>query len=193
MKDVLKSASVALVLGLLLSTAARTWSASDRADPSSEQSKPLILERDEGERRVRRIQGGTPFILKVDAKNGGSHHFVLATEDVPPGNIIHKHIHPHADEILILQTGTAKVWLGNEVKVAHAGGIVFIPANTLISVQNIGSDSISLIFIFSEVGFEDYLRAVSVPEGQPVPPLTTAEREVIRKAYGHDVVFEDIR
>ena len=55
--------------------------------------KPLILEKNEGERRAwRPIEGATgwnaqpgPFIFKVDRHNGGSSHLVFITEDVPPG------------------------------------------------------------------------------------------------------------
>jgi hypothetical protein len=50
-------------------------------------STPLILEKDEGERRVVRGWPGHPdpgesFILKVDPKNGGSQHLVLFTADI---------------------------------------------------------------------------------------------------------------
>jgi quercetin dioxygenase-like cupin family protein len=94
---------------------------------------PLILEKNEGERRVWRGWPGHPdpgptFLLKVDAKNGGSSHFVLGTEDLPPGETIPTHRHPGSDEILFLQTGTARVHLGDSVREVHAGAIVFIPA-----------------------------------------------------------------
>src|ERR1700741_4371856 len=59
------------------------------------QSKPtpLILEKNEGERRVwRPVEGleGQPslFILKVDPHNGGSSHLVFGTEDLQPGGQI---------------------------------------------------------------------------------------------------------
>src|SRR5260370_11244315 len=51
---------------------------------------PLILEKNEGERRVVRGWPGHPdpgetFILKVDPKNGGSSPLVLLTADLAPG------------------------------------------------------------------------------------------------------------
>src|SRR5271163_2642257 len=60
---------------------------------------PLILEKNEGERRVwRPIEGleeqPGPFILKVDRRNGGSSHLVFGTEDLPPGGKIERHRHP---------------------------------------------------------------------------------------------------
>ena len=71
---------------------------------------PLILEKNEGERRVwRPIEGlegqPSPFTLKVDPHNGGSSHLVFGTEDLPPGEKIETHRHPGSDEILFLQNG----------------------------------------------------------------------------------------
>src|SRR5277367_133843 len=76
-------------------------------------STPLILEKEEGERRVVRGWPGHPdpgeaFVLKVDPKNGGSPHLVFFTADLAPGGAIHAHRHPGADEILFLQSGTAR-------------------------------------------------------------------------------------
>src|SRR5579871_4209852 len=89
------------------------------------QATPLILEKDEGERRVVRGWPGHPdpgetFVLKVDPKNGGSSHLVFFTAEVPPGGAIDTHRHPGADEILFLQTGSARVHLGDAVRDVHA-------------------------------------------------------------------------
>src|ERR1700676_3447559 len=106
---------------------------------------PLVLEKDEGERRVGRGWPGHPdpgetFILKVDPKNGGSSHLILMTAELAPGGEIVAHRHPAADEMLLLQTGTARVHLGDSVRVVHAGATVFIPAGVWISLSNIGKD-----------------------------------------------------
>src|SRR5262245_4102139 len=77
----------------------------------------LILERQEGERRIHRSAGTTTgnarFILKVDPQNGGSNHLVMFTEDLPPGAAIPRHKHPGSEEILILQSGRSRVYLGD--------------------------------------------------------------------------------
>ena len=62
----------------------------------SQGAKPLVLEKNEGEARVRRPRGSLPtptaeFILKVTPENSGSKHLVLGTEDIPPGGVIPKH------------------------------------------------------------------------------------------------------
>ena len=164
--------------------------------PNVTASTPLVLEKNEGERRVLRGWPGHPdpketFILKVDPKNGGSSHLVFMTGDLAPAGEIHAHRHPGADEILYLQTGTARVHLGNSVRDVHAGATVFIPANTWISVNNIGNEDISMVIVFSAPGFEDFMRAGSVREGEKNVPLTQAENDQIEKAHSSDVIYKE--
>lgn len=156
---------------------------------------PLILEKNEGERRVARGWPGHPdpgetLTLKVDPKNGGSSHLVFLTADLAPGKEIEAHRHPHADEILFLQTGTARVHLGDSVRVVHAGSTVFIPTGTWISVSNIGSDVINLVVVFSAPGFEDFMRDTSVREGEKNIPVSQAEEDAIEKKHSHVVIYK---
>jgi quercetin dioxygenase-like cupin family protein len=156
---------------------------------------PLILEKDEGERRVVRGWPGHPdpgetFILKVDPKNGGSSHLVLLTASIPVGKKIDTHRHPEADEILFLQTGTARVHLGDSVRLVHAGAPVFIPAGIWISADNAGSDAVNLVAIFSAPGFEDFMRDTSAREGEKNVPLSQAEEDAVEKRHSHAVIYK---
>ena len=164
--------------------------------PNGTKATPLILEKNEGERRVwRPVEGltGGPglFILKVDPHNGGSSHLVFGTEDLAPGGKIDAHRHPGSDEILFLQTGKARVSLGDTVREVHGGATVFIPANTWISVTNIGTDAISAVFIFSAPGFEEFMRAESVSEGDKMIPLSKAQDSEIMKRHAHAVIYRE--
>ena len=132
-----------------------------------------------------------PFILKVDRRNGGSSRLVFGTEDLPPGASIDRHRHPGADEILLLQNGRARVSLGDRTTEVHGGATVFIPANTWISVTNIGAEAISCVFVFSAPGFEDFMRAESVLEGRKVTPLTKAEDARIMKEHAGAVIYAE--
>lgn len=159
-------------------------------------STPLILEKNEGERRIVRGWPGHPdpretFILKVDPKNGGSQHLVFFTADLAAGGEIHAHRHPNADEILFLQSGTARVHLGDSVRDVHAGSTVYIPAGTWISVSNIGKDDISLVSVFSTPGFEDFMRAGSVREGEKNVPMSEAENDQMQKSHSGDVIYKE--
>jgi len=171
------------------------------ADPSNQPTNaakptPLILEKNDGERRAwRDILGLGPqpemrFILKVDPQNGGSSHLVFGTEDMAPGGKIELHRHPESDEILFFQNGTAKVTLGESSREVHSGATVFIPANTWISATNVGNEVIHLVFIFSAPGFEEFMRAESVREGEKNIPLSKAEDEEIMKKHLHAVIYK---
>jgi len=153
---------------------------------------PLILEKDDGEHRVRRRRDTPtptgPFIMKIDRKNGGSQKMWLGTEEIPPGGLIAKHKHIGQDEILIVQTGTAHVWLGTQESDAHAGAVVFIPSDTWVSLKNIGTENIRLAFVFSDPGYDDFMRCVSVPAGEPSTKLSPEEFKACQH-QGH-VMFE---
>jgi quercetin dioxygenase-like cupin family protein len=134
--------------------------------------------------------GTTPFVLKVDPKNTGSQHLILFTEDLAPGASIPAHKHPEAEEILVLQTGRSRVHLGDSVREVGEGATVFIPAGTWISIDNAGAEPVSLIAIFSRPGFEEYLRAISVGEGEVNTPLSKEQLEAIRSAHPHAVSYK---
>src|SRR5262250_732578 len=153
----------------------------------------LVLEREQGEKRVRQPREKMPnpaseFILKVTPQNSGSQHLVLGTETIPPGGIIPKHWHLGQYEILFLQTGSARVSLNDQDYEIHARGMVFFHLNTWVSLRNTGAAPIELIFIFSAPGFDQYMRCTSVPEGQPAPPQPLDE--VSKCAHEGHVEYE---
>src|SRR4029077_795520 len=146
-------------------------------------ARPLMLDSDEGELRTRRTHtdssapASSQFILKVSPKNNGSQHLVAGTEVLAPGATLPKHRHLVQDEILLIQGGTAHVWLGDQERDLHAGGLVFIPANTWISGKNVGATPIALTFVFSAPGFEETMRCNSVPAGDTPTPITPAQQK----------------
>jgi quercetin dioxygenase-like cupin family protein len=163
---------------------------SSTATSSGSDVKPLILERNEGELRTRRIHtdasvpASSQFMLKVGPKNNGSQHLVAGTEELAQGAAIQKHRHLAQDEIVLIHGGTAHVWLGDQERDLHAGGLVFIPSNTWVSLKNIGTEPISLTFIFSAPGFEDTMRCNSVPAGE-TPTQITPEQQKDCAHLGH--------
>lgn len=149
----------------------------------------LVLQADEGERRVRRNPGKGPFILKVDRQNGGSPDLVMGYEELAPGVEIQPHTHLVADEILFIHRGNGIAKVGGHESPVSAGATVYIPRNVQISVRNTGSEPLGVVFIFSKPGFEELMRDNSVLEGQPVTPISAEEREQIRKRHSWHTVF----
>jgi quercetin dioxygenase-like cupin family protein len=187
--------SIAVCAALVCGSAATPPVPTSQATNTA-RATPLILEKSEGERRTWRGWPGHPdpgptFLLKVDPKNGGSSHLVFGTEGLASGEAIPTHKHPGSDEILFLQNGTARVHLGDAVREVRGGSTVFIPADTWISISNIGGDPISLVFIFSAPGFEDFMRAESVLEGEKNAPVSKAEDDEIQKKHSHAVIYKE--
>jgi quercetin dioxygenase-like cupin family protein len=151
--------------------------------------KPLLLEKNEGERRIWREPPPGDFMLKVSPQNG-SQHLVMGTEDMSPGDEIPTHKHLGQDEIVYIEKGTVHVHLGNQERDLHAGGTMFIPAHTWVSIKNAGSETVSLVFVFSAPGFEDYMRCDSVLPNENVTPLTLEEQKGC--AHQGHVVYKDL-
>jgi quercetin dioxygenase-like cupin family protein len=146
-------------------------------------SQGLVLQLDEGERRVRRTSGKGPFILKVDRRNGGSPDLVMGYEDIAPGAEIQLHRHLVADEIVFVHRGTGVVTLGGREAQVSAGATIYIPRNTTIRLVNVGTEPLGIAFVFSQPGFEELMRDNSVPEGQPVTPMSPEERAQVQARH----------
>ena len=196
----MRTALTTVTICAVLAGVARSAPPATPSEPmSTGGATPLVLETQEGERRAwRPIEGAVgwnaqpgPFIFKVDRRNGGSAQLVFITEDVPPGAKIDRHKHPGADEIIFLQNGRARVSVGDRVREVHAGATVFVPADTWIEVTNIGADAIHGVFVFSAPGFDDFMRAESVPDSQKITPLTKAEDAQIMKLHAHAVIYAE--
>ena len=160
--------------------------------PAARPAYPMILEATEGEQRVRRPRemgmASGSFIFKVDRQNGRSRQMWLGTEELKPGAVIPKHKHMGQDEILLVQSGTAHVNVGDLDRDANAGAVIFIPAGTWITLKNIGKDNLAIAFVFSAPGFDDYLRCTSVAVGHPADPQSA--REVKQCAEKGHVIYE---
>jgi quercetin dioxygenase-like cupin family protein len=183
------------VFAFRLAVRAAEWSEQTRPGASqiggtTAKSTGLILAPGEGERLVRR-QYGFPLIIKVDPANGGSKHMVVGTEEIPAGRSIPVHKHSHADEFIVLQEGTATVTLGTRRQPANAGAMIFIPENEWVGLENTGKGTMKILFVFSALGFEEYLRATSVPEGQEAKPFTPDELREVREKYQTHIGFRD--
>jgi quercetin dioxygenase-like cupin family protein len=158
---------------------------------------PLILHKEDGERRVRRRPPtaakalDVPFIIKVDARNGGSPNFFLGYEDIPPGLGIPRHYHPTMDEILFIHRGQGLASLGSRQAVVAEGATIYIPAHTRVSLANTGTEPLSILFLFPQPEMASYFRDASVAEGEKADPFSEEEFSAFRQRHRHHIVFED--
>jgi hypothetical protein len=58
-------------------------------------------------------------------------------------------------------------------------------------LENSSEDLVSVMGIFATPGYDKYLRATSVPEGQEVKPLSAEETATIRRQFKGAITFKD--
>ena len=157
----------------------------------------LVLREGEGERRFRRPQEGrarravtAPIIFKVDGANGGSTQLFMGYEDVPPGESIQPHHHPHADEILFIHRGHGTASLGDRQAEFDAGTTIYIPHGTRVSLTNTGTEPVAVAFIFADPTMSSWFRDGTAAEGQPAAVMTAAD-VAARRARHHDHIVID--
>ncbi len=95
-------------------------------------------------------------MLKVSPKTTALNILWRVRRCLSGGAAIPKHRHLSQDEIVLISSGNAHVWLGDQERDLHAGRLVFIPANTWISLKNIGAEPISLTFVFWSARIRGY-------------------------------------
>ena len=160
------------------------------------QSEPLILEEGEGERRIHRPPPASlsnltaPLIVKVDRRNRGAPEFVMFTSEIAPGQAIPLHRHPHSDEIIFIHAGTGLASLGGREVIVTSGATIYMPRNTVVGLRNTGTEPLKTAAFFSQPGYEEYLREITVPEGQVPTPLTVEELSSIRARHLESAVYE---
>jgi glyoxylate utilization-related uncharacterized protein len=113
----------------------------------------------------------------------------MLTEDIGAGYDIPTHKHLGQDEILYIVKGTVHAHVGDLERDLHAGGTVFIPAHTWVNVKNVGTETVSVLGVFSAPGFESYMRCDSVLPNEKVIPISV-EAQKVRAQEGH-VIYKD--
>ncbi|WP_162806623.1 cupin domain-containing protein [Sphingosinicella terrae] len=197
----MRSRPVRIAIGALLALACGAGPAAPLAPAAGPQAggvspAGLILQVDEGERRVRRSRADgapgltTPFILKVDRRNGGSQHLMMGYEEIAPGDSIRPHRHLVADEIIFVHRGSGRVGLGGREARVESGATIYIPRETRITLHNDGTEPLAIAFIFSAPGFEELMRDNSVLEGEADRPIDAAERRQIEARNSWHTVHE---
>jgi mannose-6-phosphate isomerase-like protein (cupin superfamily) len=156
----------------------------------------LILQENEGEWRLRRPPPSgvtalrTPYIIKVDSRNGRSTDLFMGYEDIAPGAGIAPHHHDFADEILFIHRGSGTATVGTRKDSVGPGTTIFIPRKTRASLENTGQKPLTVGFIFPRVSIEQYFRETSVKNGERVTPFSAEEFAAIRARHKQQVTFD---
>lgn len=190
--------AMATVVGTVTVAASMSVSRTAALAQGSPEGAGLILQKAEGERRVRRPRpaadgkvAASTMVIKVDQRNGGSPDFFMATEEILPGDAIAPHLHPEYDEILFVHRGTGLATLGGREATVTEGATLYIPPKTRVSLKNTGQEPLSIVFIFPRPEMVSaYYRELTVAEGQRVIPFSNEEFAAFRSRHKGHAVFE---
>jgi quercetin dioxygenase-like cupin family protein len=173
--------AMASLLAMRCSLFAQSVNPASPSSAAAPKATPLLLEKDDGEiwtRRPRPVRTpASQIMLKVSPHSNGSEHLVLGTETLEINGTVPTHKHLGQDEILLINTGTVHARVGDQERDLHAGGLIFVPADTWVGLKNTSQESVNITFIFSAPGFDEYVRCTSVPASVKSTPMTQEEWE----------------
>ncbi len=89
------------------------------------------------------------------------HHMII-----PPGgrHVQELHIHPNAEELVVITAGAGEATIGNEEHQVAAGDVLYIPPDVEHEVRNSSEDMLGVLFI-------------NVPTGEGLEKLKAARRQ----------------
>ena len=130
-------------------------------------------------------------ILLSGEDTGGA--YCLLDMRVAPGKGVPRHTHTREDEALFVLSGELEVTIGDETFTLRAGETLIAPRNIPHRLRNSGSVSNHYLIMFSLAGFEEFLKATSVPAPDnavaPSEPPTIAIRNVFELATEYGIQF----
>ena len=132
-------------------------------------SARIVLSPDEGEALE---FGGLGVRFMIDgAQSGGT--FALVEHPIGPRVLAAPmHTHRHEDEYTYVLEGEVGVQVGDEVRVARPGDLVFKPRGIPHAFWNAGDAPARALEIISPAGFERYFLEIAplLPPAHPGPP-----------------------
>jgi quercetin dioxygenase-like cupin family protein len=115
-----------------------------------------------------------PVRIKMGLRNGSS-RLAMGTEDIAPGDRIPVHKHGREDEIIFIHSGEGMLTLGDDTISVKTGDSALVPIGTWHGLENTGTGLLTMVWIFSPAGFEQYFRDIGVKPGDTPLNLTNEE------------------
>jgi quercetin dioxygenase-like cupin family protein len=146
----------------------------------------MVLSPDEGETVwLRKL--GIRFMIGEEETGG---NFALVEHPIEPRALAAPmHTHQHEDEYTYVLEGEIGVQVGDEVRVARPGDLVFKPRGVPHAFWNAGEEPARALEIISPAGFEQYFAeaAALFPPADPGPPDERAWIGEVMARYGLEI------
>src|SRR5215470_13245019 len=130
-------------------------------------------------------------ILLSGEDTGGA--YCLLDMRVAPGKGVPRHTHTREDEALFVLSGELEATVGDELFTLRAGETLIAPRNIPHRLRNSGIVPNHYLIMFSPAGFEEFLKATSVPAPDdavaPTQPPAVAVQNVFELASDYGIQF----
>jgi len=130
-------------------------------------------------------------ILLSGEDTGGA--YCLLYLRVAPGNGVLRHTHAREDEAYFVLSGELEAIIGDETFTLRAGQALMAPRNIPHQLRNSGKVANHYLIMFSPAGFQEFLKATSVPAPDnavaPTEPPAVGVRNVFALAADHGIQF----
>ena len=130
-------------------------------------------------------------ILLSGEDTGGA--YCLLDMRVAPGKGVPRHTHTREDEALFVLSGELEANVGDEIFTLRAGETLIAPRNIPHQLCNSGNVPNHYLIMFSPAGFEEFLKATSVPAPDnafaPNEPPAIAVQNVFELAGEYGIQF----
>ena len=132
-------------------------------------------------------------ILLSGPDTGGA--YCLLDLKVAPGKGVPRHVHTREDEAYLVLSGELEAAVGNKTFVLKPSEILMAPRNIPHALRNSGRIDNHYLIMFLPAGFEEFLKATSVPALDdavgPSEPPPIAVRNVFELAANYGIQFGD--
>ena len=132
-------------------------------------------------------------ILLSSEDTGGT--YCLLDLRVAPGKGVPRHIHMREDEAYFVLSGELEASVGNKTFVLKPGETLMAPRNIPHQLRNSGKVANHYLIMFSPAGFEEFLKATSLPAPDnavaPTEPPPVAVQNVFELASEYGIQFGD--
>ena len=122
-------------------------------------------------------------------------NYCLLEVALAPGMGVPRHMHTREDEAYYVLAGELEIIVADEVFVLKAGDTLIAPRDIPHQLRNSGDIENHYLLMFSPSGFEEFLKATSVPapDNAPAPtrPPPTAVRNVFELAAKYGIQFDN--
>ena len=96
---------------------------------------------------VLRTPHGSEIRPLVDRTNSPAELCSLAEETLPAGRAVVRHHHTETEEIYYVTSGAGRMTVGAETREVAAGDCVFIPRNSVHTIENTGAEPMTILLV----------------------------------------------